>query len=131
MHAVDGAKAVIWRPRLAFGLALLALAILSLLYVRQSDDLAATGYDVANLQQSSRDWQRRNEQLQVDVARLQAVDQVAQLASQRLSMGPPRHTLFVRSTPISVPAFATPTASDATDSEPLIHRDTRLWPSPP
>ena len=121
------APAHLWRPRLAFVLALLAVAVLSLLYVRQTGDLAATGYDVANLQRETVDWQRRNDQLRVDAAQLEAVDRVGRAASQRLGMGPPRQTVFVRSTPIRVPAFATPAIATVNDPESPILRVAQQW----
>jgi hypothetical protein len=123
----SGAPARHWRPRLAFVLALLVVAVLSLLYVRQTGDLAATGYDVANLQRETVDWQRRNDQLRVDAAQLEAVDRVGRAASQRLGMGPPHQIVFVRSTPIRVPALATPVATTASDPESPILSEARQW----
>ena len=116
-----------WRPRLAFGVVLLGIAFLSLMYVRQTGDVAATGYDVANLQTERNDWQRRNDQLQVNVAQLESIDRVGQVASQRLNMGPPHHEIYVKSTPVSVPLVPTVVASQPTQPGlPLIQAVRRL-----
>jgi hypothetical protein len=93
---------------MAFGVALLGLAFLSLLYVRQTGDVAATGYDVASLQRNQSDWERRNDQLRADIAQLESLDRIGTAASQRLGMGPPRHQLFVRATPVVPPPAPTP-----------------------
>ncbi len=117
-----------WRPRLAFGVVLIGIAFLSLMYVRQTGDVAATGYDGANLQTERNDWQRRNDQLQANVAQLESIDRVGQVASQRLNMGPPRHEIYVKATPVAVPPVPTVVASPPTQpGSPLIEAVQRLF----
>jgi hypothetical protein len=48
---------------------------------------------------------------------------VAQTSSQRLRMGPPRHTVYVKSTPVPIPAYVTPVPTEASVSESQILRD--------
>jgi cell division protein FtsL len=83
------------RGRATFAVLLLTVAALSLLYLRQTNDLASVGYDVAALQQQQLLWQMRNEQLQLQVEQLQSLDRVDQVASSRLRLGPPTREVFV------------------------------------
>lgn len=96
-------------------LALAALgALVSLLYVSQTGNLASTGYDVADLQTQKEQWQMRNEQLRLQIGQLESLDRVDRLASSDLKMGPPSHVIYVASSAVSIPAPpSTPTAAIA------------------
>jgi len=97
-------------PRRAlFVLALLLMALVSLLYLSQTSDVATTGYDIADLQAQQQQLQMQNEQLQLQIAQLESLDRIDQAASTRLHMGPPDHVVYVTAPPAVIP---TPVASD-------------------
>jgi cell division protein FtsL len=118
--------------RLVFVAALLLVGLLSWLYVRQTADLASTGYDVAELQDEATQWQMRNDQLRLQVADLSSLDRVDQIASSRLGMGPPDRVVYVVATPIALPT--PPTIADAptatSDNSPLGQLLRHVLPSP-
>lgn len=91
-------------------LALLLVTGLSLLYLSQTSDLAATSYDVAALQDEKSVWEMRNEQLRLQISELQSLDRVDHEASTRLGMGPPTHVVYVAAPAQSI-AIPTPTAT--------------------
>ncbi len=105
-----------WRLRIIFGLSLIMLFVLSLSYLRLTGDLASTGYDVAELDREKGQWQARNEQAALDVARLESLDRVAKVATERLKMGPAQREMYVKASTIVVPpaptAIATPSPAD-------------------
>lgn len=104
---VEASKSA-WRSRLPFLFILLLAAPLSFLYVNQTSSLAAAGYDVSVLEADRKDWHMRNEQLQLQVAQLESLDRVNQIASTKLGMGPPGHQVFVNAPPTSLPPPSTP-----------------------
>lgn len=91
---------------------------LSLVYLNQTSDLAATSYDVAALQDEKTVWEMRNEQLRLQIAELQSLDRVDQSASTRLGMGPPSHVVYVNAPPQPV-MVPTPTEAPAPTSAPI------------
>lgn len=105
---VDGRAAT---SRVVLVLFLLLGGLLSVLYVRQTDDLATTGYDVAALQGEESQWAMRNEQLRLQIAQLSSLDRVDQVASTRLGMGPPRRVIYVVATPVALPTITSPAAA--------------------
>jgi hypothetical protein len=101
---------------LTFAVVLLAVAALTLLYVRQTGDVAATGYDVAALQRQRSNWQRQNDELRANVAQLESIERVS-MAAQAKGLAPPRHQIYVHATPIARPP-APPAASEETPTPP-------------
>lgn len=83
--------------------ALLVAALLSLLYLGQTSDVATTGYDIADLQAQKQSLQMENEQLRLKVAQLKSLDRVDREASARLDMGPPERVIHVEASPLSLP----------------------------
>jgi hypothetical protein len=94
--------------------ALAIVGLLSLLYVNQASDLAATAYDVSELQREKLRWEMRNEQLRLEIARLQSLDRVDREAAARLGMGPPRREIYVAVAPAVAP---TPSTSESPDTQ--------------
>ncbi len=84
-------------------IAFLAAALLSLFYLGQTSDIAASGYDIARLQEQKQTLEMQNEQLRLQVAQLQSLDRIDREASSRLHMGPPEREVFVSAPPISIP----------------------------
>lgn len=111
--AHDDATSGSWRRRLVIVLIFVLAAPLSFLYVNQTSSLAAAGYDVTVLDGEEKLWQMRNEQLRLQVATLESLDRVDQVASSKLGMGPPQHQVFVNAPPTSLPPLPA-TASSAT-----------------
>ena len=108
------------RPRgLALVIAALALAALvSLLYLNQTSELAATTYDIADLQSQQARWELRNEQLRFEIARAQSLDRIDREATIRLKLGPPRRTIFVQAPRPVVPA--PPSGNGSTSQRPSL-----------
>ncbi len=97
--------------RVLFLVILALVGAVSLLYVRQTSSLAATGYDVAELQNEVSRWRMRNEQLRLRIAQLQSLDRIDQLASSRLGMGPPQRAVYVAAPTTNIPPL--PAEADA------------------
>jgi hypothetical protein len=96
------------------------------LYVRQTGDVAATGYDVAALQREQGDWQHQNDELRASVAQLESIERVGS-GAQRLGLGPPRHLLYVHSTPLAAPPAPTPATDETpTSSSPMLEQARRV-----
>ena len=53
---------------------LLAACLVALMYLLQTSGMATTGYDIQRLQTERDDWQLRNEQLQLELAKRQLAD---------------------------------------------------------
>ena len=103
-------------PRRVYLVVLLVAMAVSLLYLSQTSDLAATSYDVAALQNDKSVWEMRNQELRLQIAELQSLDHVDQVASSRLHMGPPSRVVYVKASaqPVVVDA-PSPAATPATD----------------
>ncbi|MGH2459879.1 MAG: septum formation initiator family protein [Chloroflexota bacterium] len=89
-------------------------ALLSLLYLNQTSDVAATGYDIADLQAQQGALTMRNEQLRLEVAQLESLDRVDREATARLHMGPPRQVVYATAAVVAIPSptpLATPSQS--------------------
>jgi hypothetical protein len=94
--------------------------------VNQTSDLAAAAYDVAELQREKLRWEMRNEQLRLEIARLQSLDRVDQEAAMRLGMGPPRREVYVAVAPSIPPAPSTSESPDAQGWTSAVGRAIRL-----
>jgi cell division protein FtsL len=106
--------------------ALAIVGLLSLLYVNQTSDLAATAYDVADLQREKLRWEMRNEQLRLEIARLQSLNRVDREATARLGMGPPRREIYVAIAPAIPPTPPTSESPDAQGWTSAVGRAIRL-----
>ena len=73
------------------------LGIASLFYVAQTGEVAVAGYDIQALQSELDDWQMRNEQLSLDLARARALPAIEAQATGRLLMVPARDPIFLKS----------------------------------
>jgi hypothetical protein len=81
------------------------LTITGLAYLAQTSSVANTGYDIAALQAQREQWQRRNDQLRLEIARAQSFAQVEREARVRLKMGPPERVVYA---PNPMPAHIGP-----------------------
>jgi hypothetical protein len=73
--------ATAWLPSV-----LLAACLVALMYLLQTSGIATTGYDIQRLQTERDDWQLRNEQLQLELAKRQSLTWIDSEATGRLGM---------------------------------------------
>ena len=73
--------ATAWLPSI-----LLAACLVALVYLVQISGVATTGYDIQRLQTERDDWQLRNEQLQLELAKRQSLTWIESEATGRLGM---------------------------------------------
>ncbi len=74
-------SARLWLPTI-----LLAALLVALMYLVQTSGIATTGYDIQRLQAERDDWQLRNEQLQLELAKRQSLTWIESEATGRLGM---------------------------------------------
>jgi len=65
---------------------LLAALLVLLMYLVQTSGIAASGYDIQRLQAERDDWQLRNEQLQLELAKRQSLTWIESEATGWLGM---------------------------------------------
>jgi len=80
-------SARLWLPTI-----LLAALLVALMYLVQTSGIATTGYDIQRLQAERDDWQLRNEQLQLELAKRQSLTWIESEATGRLGMVRPDPT---------------------------------------
>src|SRR5918911_380091 len=73
--------AAAWLPSI-----LLAACAVALVYLVQTSGVATTGYDIQRLQAERTEWQLRNEQLRLELAKLRSLTWVRSEATSRLGM---------------------------------------------
>jgi len=71
---------------------LLAGCLVALMYLLQTSGVATTGYDIQRLQADRDDWQLRNEQLQLELAKRRSLTWIEAEATTRLGMVRPEPT---------------------------------------
>ena len=71
---------------------LLAGCLVALVYLLQTSGVATTGYDIQRLQAERDDWQLRNEQLRLELAKRQSLTWIESEATSRLGMVRPEPT---------------------------------------
>lgn len=79
--------ATAWLPSI-----LLAGCLVALMYLLQTSGVATAGYDIQRLQVERDDWQLRNEQLQLELAKRRSLTWVEAEAVGRLGMVRPQPT---------------------------------------
>jgi hypothetical protein len=86
-------------------LAAVLLGIASLFYLTQTSEVATTGYSIQELQLQESDWELRNEQLSLEVAKARSLSVVESEATKRLGMVPAKNVVYlqVQSTDASRP----------------------------
>jgi hypothetical protein len=65
---------------------LVAALLVALMYLVQASGIATTGYDIQHLQAERDDWQLRNEQLRLELAKRQSLTWIDSEATGRLGM---------------------------------------------
>ena len=73
---------------------LVAALLVALMYLVEASGIATTGYDIQHLQAERDDWQLRNEQLQLELAKRHSLTWIESEATGRLGM--------VRATPTAL-----------------------------
>jgi hypothetical protein len=71
---------------------LLLLGLISLMYLLETSSVATVGYDIQRLQVQQKQWELKNEQLQLELAKMQSLVWVESRAAQ-LGMQRPEQTL--------------------------------------
>lgn len=79
--------ATAWLPSI-----LLAGCLVALMYLLQASGVATTGYDIQRLQTERGDWQLRNEQLRLELAKRRSLTWIESEATVRLGMVRPEPT---------------------------------------
>jgi hypothetical protein len=70
-----------WLPSI-----LLAGCVVALMYLLQTSGVATTGYDIQRLEGERDDWELRNEQLHLELAKRQSLTWIESEATGRLGM---------------------------------------------
>ena len=73
--------ATAWLPSV-----LLAGCLVALMYLLQTSGIATAGYDIQRLQTDQTDWQLRNEQLHLELAKRRSLTWIEAEATGRLGM---------------------------------------------
>lgn len=83
-------RSAAWLPVLAllFGLA-------ALIYLVQTSSVATTGYDIQRLERERSAWRLRNEQLQLELAKLGSLAWIEHEATTRLGMVRPDRVVYL------------------------------------
>lgn len=79
--------ATAWLPSV-----LVAGCLVALMYLLQTSGVATTGYDIQRLQTERDDWQLRNEQLRLELAKRRSLTWIEAEATTRLGMIRPEPT---------------------------------------
>jgi cell division protein FtsL len=74
-------KATAWLP-----LILVAVCVVAVMYLHQTSRVATVGYDIQHLQVERDDWQLKNEQLRLELAKRQSLTWIEAQATGRLGM---------------------------------------------
>ena len=77
-------------------IAALLIGISALLPLVQSSGATTTAGTILSLEQQRTDWRARVRTLELDVAGLGSLGHIEREATQRLKMGPPKETYFIR-----------------------------------
>jgi hypothetical protein len=81
LPVLGGVRAAAWLPSI-----LLAACAVALVYLVQTSGVATTGYDIQRLQAERTEWQLRNEQLKLELAKLRSLTWVQSEAVGRMGM---------------------------------------------
>ena len=71
---------------------LLAASLVALVYLFETGGVATTGYDIQRLQAERAEWQLRNEQLRLELAKRRSLTWIESEATGRLGMVRPEPT---------------------------------------
>ncbi len=93
----DASLPILGRVRAAGWLptTLLAVCAVALVYLVQTSGVAATGYDIQQLQADRSEWQLRNEQLKLELSKLRSLPWIEAEAVNRLGMQPPEWLTYL------------------------------------
>ncbi len=93
----DASLPLLGRVRAAGWLPTILLAVLAvlLMYLLQTGGVANTGYDIQRLEADRSEWELRNEQLKLELAKLRSLPWVEAEATSRLGMRRAEKTVFI------------------------------------
>jgi hypothetical protein len=87
---VGRVHAALWLPTI-----LLAACAVALVYLAETSGIATTGYDIQRLQAQRSEWQLRNQQLSLELAKLHSLAWIDAEATTRLGMQRPSQVAHV------------------------------------
>ncbi|HEY7062145.1 MAG TPA: hypothetical protein VII06_11745 [Chloroflexota bacterium] len=87
------------RRRAWVPLAILGMGLACLLYSMQLGSVATSGYDLQRLQGERDEWRQRNEQLELELAKVQSLAWIEVEAVQRLGMQKATHVTYLEVAP--------------------------------
>ena len=96
-------------------LVILVVGLVLLLYSMQLGSVTTSGYDLQRLQAEQKEWRQRNEQLQLELAKVQSLAWIEVEAVRRLGMQKAAQVTYLEVTP---PATATEEEAAATTAAP-------------
>jgi cell division protein FtsB len=94
LPGIGEVRATGWLPAV-----LLAACAVALMYLVQTSGVATVGYDVQRLQVESKQWELRNEQLRLELAKVKSLAWVESEATGRLGMVRPEEVTHVKVDP--------------------------------
>lgn len=121
------------------GLWLLLVSLLAamsgLIYLVQTGDVAGSGYDLQRLEAQRAEWELKNQQLELELAKLHSLAWVEAEATGRLGMRKPSNTVYLRldnPPPLDPPrpeptAVPTPPRPDVDELRRLADGFASLW----
>jgi len=91
----------LYSPKIAAWLPLASVlaGIVTLFYIAQTSELTNMGYSIQELQNEQSNWELRNEQLALELAKAQSLAAVESDASKRLLMVRPKSTVYLQLDP--------------------------------
>ncbi len=98
------------------------LGIASLFYLAQTGDVANTGYDIQQLQAEVAEWEMRNEQLSLEMAKARALPRIEAEATKRLLMVPARDPVYLKGGAADSSSRGVPTNRGDSRSAPALEK---------
>ena len=100
------------RSRAWVPLVILVTGLVLLLYSMQLGSMTTSGYDLQRLQSERNEWRQRNEQLQLELAKVQSLAWIEVEAVRRLGMEKADRVTFLEIAPPAMAAGAGEAAAD-------------------
>ncbi len=110
------------RSRAWVPLVILVTGLVLLLYSMQLGSMTTSGYDLQRLQAEGKEWRQRNEQLQLELAKVQSLAWIEVEASRRLGMEKADRVTFLEVAPPAAAEAGEPATEPAAEQQPPAGR---------